>query len=159
MVFLRFFRAISTRKTGTLLVGLGATAVGIGTAFGFSCVTARERKVDPSKFMAEPLTEAHWLENNMDDMKSRMEVMILGVQADICRRLSAIDGQEFRVDRWLRKEGGGGVSCVLQDGKCGGWGWGDTPQQSNSQISTSHKLTSPIWALRFGAILYYTTVR
>ena len=66
--------------------------------------------------MAEPLTDASSLENNMDDMKSRMEVMILGVQADICRRLAAIDGQEFRVDRWLREEGGGGVSCVLQDG-------------------------------------------
>jgi len=67
--------------------------------------------------MAEPLTDTTSLENSMDDMKSRMEVMILGVQADICRRLAAIDGQEFRVDRWLREEGGGGVSCVLQDGK------------------------------------------
>ena len=24
---------------------------------------------------------------------------------------------EFRVDRWLRKEGGGGITCVLQDGE------------------------------------------
>ena len=67
--------------------------------------------------MAKPLTEAQRLEDSMDDMKSRMEVMILGVQADICRRLAAIDGKDFRVDRWLREEGGGGVSCVLQDGK------------------------------------------
>ncbi|KAL9980053.1 hypothetical protein ACROYT_G008592 [Oculina patagonica] len=117
MVFLRIFRAIRARKSGRLLVGFRASAVGISTAFGFSYVAARERKVDSSKFMAEPLTEVHRLENSMDDMKSRMEVMILGVQADICRRLAAIDGKEFRVDRWTREKGGGGVSCVLQDGK------------------------------------------
>ena len=120
MVFLRIVCAISTRKARSLLVGFGASAVGIGTAFACSSVAARERKVDSSQFMAESLTDANSLENSMDDMKSRMEVMILGVQADICRRLAAIDGQEFRVDRWLREEGGGGVSCVLQDGKTRG---------------------------------------
>ena len=26
-------------------------------------------------------------------------------------------GKKFRVDRWLRKEGGGGITCVLQDGE------------------------------------------
>lgn len=117
MVFLRIFRAARMHKKVSLLVGFGASAVGIGTALGFSFVTARERKVDTSKFMAEPLTETQTLENSMDDMKSRMEVMILGVQADICRKLAAIDGNDFLVDRWLRKEGGGGISCVLQDGK------------------------------------------
>jgi len=117
MVFLRIVRVISTRKVRSLLVGFGASAVGFGTTFACSSVAARERKVDSSQFMAEPLTDTTSLENSMDDMKSRMEVMILGVQADICRRLAAIDGQEFRVDRWLREEGGGGVSCVLQDGK------------------------------------------
>lgn len=117
MVFLRIFRAVSTRKTASLLVGFGASAVGFGTAFGFSCVTARERKVDTSKFMAEPLTQPESLENSMDNMRSKMEVMILGVQGDICRRLAEIDGKDFRVDRWERKEGGGGISCVLQDGK------------------------------------------
>ena len=117
--FLRVFGAMGTRKTRGLLLGFGASALGICTAFGVSFVTAREKPklVDLSKFMADPLTAPDTLENSMDDMKSRMEVMILGVQADICRRLAAIDGQEFRVDRWLRKEGGGGISCVLQDGK------------------------------------------
>ena len=118
MVFLRIFRAVSARKTASLLVGFGTSAVGIGTAFGFSYVVARERRmIDSSKFMADPLTEVQNLENSMDDMKSKMEVMILSVQADICRRLAAIDGKEFRVDRWSREEGGGGISCVLQDGK------------------------------------------
>lgn len=117
MVFYRIFGAISTRKTVSLLVGFGASAVGIRTALGFSYVAESKKKVGSSKFMAEPLTDVQRLENSMDDMKSRMEVMILGVQADICRRLAAIDGNEFRVDRWVREQGGGGVSCVLQDGK------------------------------------------
>ena len=109
----RIFRPISARKT-SLLVGFGASAVGVVTAFGFSFVTARERKVDTSKFMAEPLTEAHRSESNMDDMKSKMELMILGVQSDISRRLAANDGREFRVDRWTREKGGARRWCQLR---------------------------------------------
>lgn len=114
---LRVFCAKGSSKTGALLLGFGASAIGIGSAV--SLVSAREKPklVDTSTFMAEPLTAPDILESSMDDFKSRMEVMILGVQAEICKKLAAIDGQEFRVDRWLRKEGGGGISCVLQDGK------------------------------------------
>lgn len=115
--FLRVFCAKGSGKTRALLLGFGASAIGIGSAV--SLVSAREKPklVDTSTFMAEPLTAPDILESSMDDFKSRMEVMILGVQAEICKKLAAIDGQEFRVDRWLRKEGGGGISCVLQDGK------------------------------------------
>lgn len=117
--FLRVFRAKLARKTASIYFGIGASALGMGATFGFSFAMAREKPklFDSSKFMAEPLTDPETLENTMDDMKSRMEVMILGAQADVCRKLAAIDGQEFRIDRWLRKEGGGGISCVLQDGK------------------------------------------
>ena len=115
--FLRVFCAKGSSKTRALLLGFGASAIGIGSAV--SLVSAREKPklVDTSTFMAEPLTAPDVLESSMDDFKSRMEVMILGVQAEICKKLAAIDGQEFRVDRWLRNEGGGGISCVLQDGK------------------------------------------
>ena len=68
MVFLRIFRAARTYKVASMLIGFGASAVGVGTALGFSFVTARERKVDTSKFMAEPLTESQTLENSMDDI-------------------------------------------------------------------------------------------
>lgn len=115
--FLRVFCAKGSSKTRALLLGFGASAIGIGSAVN-SLVCAREKPklVDTSTFMAEPLTAPDVLESSMDDFKSRMEVMILGVQAEICKKLAAIDGQEFRVDRWLRNEGGGGISCVLQDG-------------------------------------------
>ncbi|XP_068748199.1 oxygen-dependent coproporphyrinogen-III oxidase-like [Montipora capricornis] len=116
---LRIFRSLNTYKTGAICLGVGASAIGMGTAFGFSFAMARERpqSLNVSKFMAEPLTELDKLENSMADMKSRVEIMILGVQGDICRKLAAIEGRGFRVDRWMRKEGGGGISCVMQDGK------------------------------------------
>ena len=123
---LGIFRSLNTHKTGAICLGVGASAIGMGTAFGFSFAMARERpqSLNVSKFMAEPLTELDKLENSMGDMKSRVEIMILGVQGDICRKLAAIEGRGFRVDRWMRKEGGGGISCVMQDGKLSYWGGG-----------------------------------
>lgn len=115
--FLRVFCAKGSSKTRALLLGFGASAIGIGSAVSLVCAREKPKLVDTSTFMAEPLTAPDVLESSMDDFKNRMEVMILGVQAEICKKLAAIDGQEFRVDRWLRNEGGGGISCVLQDGK------------------------------------------
>jgi len=39
------------------------------------------------------------------------------LQADIVGRLEAIDGAAFRRDDWQRREGGSGVSCILEEGK------------------------------------------
>lgn len=69
-------------------------------------------------FMALPVTPMEQLREHRDDMKSRMELMIMGTQAEVCRALAQADGAaSFTVDRWQRAEGGGGISCVLQDGK------------------------------------------
>jgi coproporphyrinogen III oxidase len=40
-------------------------------------------------------------------------------QAEFCRALEAEEAPnvKFHVDRWLRPEGGGGVTCVLQEGQ------------------------------------------
>lgn len=69
--------------------------------------------------METPITPKNKLESNSDDMKTRMELMIMRVQGEICRALEheETDSKKFVVDRWLRKEGGGGITCVLQDGK------------------------------------------
>jgi coproporphyrinogen III oxidase len=40
----------------------------------------------------------------------------VGLQERIVARLEAIDGRAFRRDTWGRPEGGGGVSCVIEDG-------------------------------------------
>ncbi len=41
----------------------------------------------------------------------------VGLQARIVERLEAIDGGAFRRDAWQRAEGGGGTSCLIEDGK------------------------------------------
>ncbi|BFZ53169.1 Coproporphyrinogen-III oxidase [Savitreella phatthalungensis] len=49
-------------------------------------------------------------------MRARMEQFVKEKQSEIVAALEKIDGQHFRVDQWQRKEGGEGISCVLQDG-------------------------------------------
>ncbi|XP_014685947.3 oxygen-dependent coproporphyrinogen-III oxidase, mitochondrial [Equus asinus] len=68
-------------------------------------------------FMAPPVTDLRELRARPGDMKTRMELLILETQAQVCQALAQVDGGgRFSVDRWERKEGGGGISCVLQDG-------------------------------------------
>uniref|UniRef100_A0A8L2UHB5 Oxygen-dependent coproporphyrinogen-III oxidase, mitochondrial n=1 Tax=Rattus norvegicus TaxID=10116 RepID=A0A8L2UHB5_RAT len=70
-----------------------------------------------STFMSSPVTELRELGRRPDDMKTKMELMIMETQAQVCRALAQVDGvADFSVDRWERKEGGG-ITCVLQDGR------------------------------------------
>lgn len=46
----------------------------------------------------------------------QMETMVNTVQESICEAVERLDGRSFRRDSWSRPEGGGGLSCVLQDG-------------------------------------------
>ena len=41
---------------------------------------------------------------------------LTGLQSRIAARLAAIDGKPFRSDSWRRPEGGGGISCVIEEG-------------------------------------------
>lgn len=67
--------------------------------------------------MTSPVTPLEHLESNPNDMKTRMELMIMQVQAEFCRALEKEENNsQFTVDKWKREEGGGGVTCVLQDG-------------------------------------------
>ena len=51
-------------------------------------------------------------------MKHRMELTVAYFQGKICKRIEELeDKKKFKVDRWLRKEGGGGLTCILQDGE------------------------------------------
>ncbi|CAH0553958.1 unnamed protein product [Brassicogethes aeneus] len=79
---------------------------------------SQKNTINTKDFMALPITNLEHLEKNKDDMKTKMELMILRVQADFCKALELEeDCNKFIVDRWTRKEGGGGVTCVMQDGK------------------------------------------
>ncbi|XP_062570982.1 oxygen-dependent coproporphyrinogen-III oxidase-like [Saccostrea cucullata] len=75
------------------------------------------RKLDSSKWMAEPITDKTLLEERSSEMKYKMEAMVMRIQSEVCRKLEEIDGdQKFFVDRWTRAEGGGGITCVMKDG-------------------------------------------
>ncbi|XP_076445342.1 oxygen-dependent coproporphyrinogen-III oxidase-like [Babylonia areolata] len=99
----------------TSLLGLG------GGVFSFSIFkssTVEESVSDQlTNWMCEPVTSVEDLEKNSKDMKSRMEVLIMRIQAEVCKALEKQEGEKkFQVDKWYRKEGGGGITCVLQDG-------------------------------------------
>lgn len=82
-------------------------------------VENRRRALNTTDFMAQPITDEKWLLDKLDsDMKAKMELMILKIQGEFCRALENEEnfGKKFIVDRWERKEGGGGITCVLQDG-------------------------------------------
>lgn len=49
-------------------------------------------------------------------MRLRMEEFIREKQKEIVFALEQVDGKSFRTDEWTRPNGGGGTSCVLQDG-------------------------------------------
>jgi coproporphyrinogen III oxidase len=73
-------------------------------------------------FMAEPITNGDILKKTASNSyQSRMEIFILKLQKQLCRTLEQYEAKEnnqirFKVDRWTRDEGGGGITCVMQDG-------------------------------------------
>ncbi|ESN95819.1 hypothetical protein HELRODRAFT_86324 [Helobdella robusta] len=72
--------------------------------------------INVNNFMEAPVTDLQHLENTPDDIKTRMELLIMRIQHELCRALEAEDEEgKFRVEKWSRKEGGGGITCVLQD--------------------------------------------
>ncbi|KAM4738459.1 oxygen-dependent coproporphyrinogen-III oxidase, mitochondrial [Anableps anableps] len=68
-------------------------------------------------FMSTPVTDISVLEEKKNEMSTRMEMLIMETQAEFCKALEEVDGGTFKVDKWKRNEGGGGISCVMHDGK------------------------------------------
>ncbi|OIW25818.1 Coproporphyrinogen III oxidase-like protein [Coniochaeta ligniaria NRRL 30616] len=84
--------------------------------------------------------------NDRSPMRLRMEAFIKEQQQEIVRALEAVDGKKFRQDAWQRKEGGGGVTCVLQDGNVfekAGVGisvvYGTLPKKAIMAMRSNHK--------------------
>lgn len=112
-----FIKSKSNQKAFTCLVAGGAV-VGYGLS-RLPTADAAGRPIVVENFMAEPITSVEKMKAQRQDMKIRMELLIMRIQAEFCRALQAEEtsGARFRVDRWCRREGGGGISCVLQDGQ------------------------------------------
>ena len=49
-----------------------------------------------SQFMAEPLTDQETLEENKDDMKTKMELMIMRIQKEFCEELEKEEDPRYR---------------------------------------------------------------
>ncbi|KAJ8935793.1 hypothetical protein NQ314_012643 [Rhamnusium bicolor] len=90
-----------------------------GTVFtGALAFFSSKKTIVTKDFKALPITSLEKLSSNPEDMKTKMELMILRVQSEFCKALEIEEeSAKFVVDRWERKEGGGGITCVLQDGK------------------------------------------
>lgn len=46
----------------------------------------------------------------------QVKEFFIGLQKCIVERLEKVDGKRFRRDQWERPEGGGGLSCVMEEG-------------------------------------------
>jgi coproporphyrinogen III oxidase len=93
-------------------------------------------------------------------MRLRMEALINEHQNRIVFALENIDGRKFRRDKWSRPNGGGGTSCVLQEGnvfeKAGvntSIVYGSLPRPAIEKMRADHKsfVDSDVDALDFFA--------
>lgn len=83
-------------------------------------------------------------------MRLRMEAFIKENQKKIVEAIEQVDGQKFRADSWERPHGGGGISCVLQDGnvfeKAGvntSVVYGTLPRPAIQRMRADHKALDP----------------
>ncbi|XP_077198154.1 oxygen-dependent coproporphyrinogen-III oxidase, mitochondrial [Paroedura picta] len=120
-------------SSGALAWAAGAAAVLAGLGLARRAEMARQRSQPEEEadgggegglarrfdaFMAPPVSGMRELRSRRGEMRSRMELLIMETQGQVCRALAQLDrGASFTVDRWERPEGGGGISCVLQDGE------------------------------------------
>lgn len=100
------------RGRRVLLLGSGVCFSGLSVAFALE-------KPRFGSWKAEPISSWSALQGAPSEMRLRMERLCMDLQGDLCAELERFEsgGKKFRVDRWTREAGGGGISCVLQDGE------------------------------------------
>lgn len=83
-------------------------------------------------------------------MRLRMEAFVKEKQKEIVQTLENLDGSRFQVDKWERPNGGGGITCVLQDGtvfeKAGvntSVVYGTLPRAAIEKMRANHKALDP----------------
>ena len=105
----------STSSNGTRS-GNGLFLFGAAAGAVFYSVWQWKDRLNAASYMAEPISGYRTL-GKSSDMRHKMEKLCMDVQREVCEKVSNLDGTKFCVDRWEREEGGGGISCILQDGK------------------------------------------
>ncbi len=103
-------RGASSSSWKAYFWGMGASVASFGALGLFS--------KHKEEYMSEPISGYDVLRDCQGEMKLKMEKLCMQVQYQLCTELEKFEaGKKFQVDRWSREEGGGGISCVLQDGK------------------------------------------
>ncbi|APA05984.1 hypothetical protein sscle_01g007540 [Sclerotinia sclerotiorum 1980 UF-70] len=128
-------------------------AVGIVfiTALIYNMATEEPAKLDaPTIAERDTLTKRESGVTENSPMRLRMEEFIKQQQKEIVHELEQVDGKKFRVDTWNREHGGGGISCVLQDGnvfeKAGvniSVVYGTLPRAAIDKMRANHKSIAP----------------
>ncbi|KAI1084309.1 coproporphyrinogen III oxidase [Whalleya microplaca] len=99
---------------GTAIAAIGAVSA---AGLTYSMTTQKPLKFD-ARSLAD-LDERTKREQGVSDqspLRLRMEKFIREQQKEIVAELERLDGKKFRGDEWTRPNGGGGLSCVLQEG-------------------------------------------
>ncbi|KAI8955857.1 Coproporphyrinogen III oxidase [Xylaria longipes] len=106
----------SSRRAQSLLIAAIGT-VGMSGAAYYAMAVQKPTQFD-ARSLAE-LDERTRREQGVTSespMRLRMEEFIREQQKEIVHMLEKVDGMRFREDTWTRPNGGGGLSCVLQEG-------------------------------------------
>ncbi|KND94629.1 Oxygen-dependent coproporphyrinogen-III oxidase [Tolypocladium ophioglossoides CBS 100239] len=128
-----------------------AVALGIAAPLALQLTTAETAKLDVASLADKDAQKKREAAVSDDSpMRLRMEKFIKEQQLLIGKELEAVDGAKFRRDEWTRKNGGGGITCVLQDGNVfekAGVGvsvvYGALPKPAIQKMRANHKTLDP----------------
>ncbi|KAJ9666076.1 Coproporphyrinogen-III oxidase [Coniosporium apollinis] len=131
------------------------TRLAIGVVFVgaliYSMVTGEPEKLEaPAIAEQDALSKRESGVSQDSPMRLRMEAFIKEHQKIIVSELEKLDGKTFKVDSWERPDGGGGITCVLQEGnvfeKAGvntSIVYGTLPRAAISKMRVNHKALDP----------------
>lgn len=74
--------------------------------------------IDLSDVLEGTISDEKEIYDNKEKMRYKMEAYVTNLQGKIIKELQKYEPEhKFLVDKWARKEGGGGVTCIVQDGE------------------------------------------
>ncbi|CAG9944128.1 unnamed protein product [Clonostachys rosea f. rosea IK726] len=139
----------SSKTSWSLIYAAGA--VGFAAPLAYYNATENAAKLEATTLAEkDALKKAEAGVTESSSMRLRMEKFIKEQQQIIVRELEKVDGHKFRQDEWTRPNGGGGISCVLQDGNVfekAGVGvsvvYGSLPKPAIAKMRANHKSMDP----------------
>ncbi|KFA78247.1 hypothetical protein S40288_02631 [Stachybotrys chartarum IBT 40288] len=107
----------SSRASSSIPYWCAVAALGIAAPVAFEMYSNGPAKLDAASLADLDAQRKREGSIGKDSpMRLRMEKFIKEQQDIIVQELERVDGKLFRRDEWSRKDGGGGITCVLQEG-------------------------------------------